>query len=294
MKVRDTLCGLLVGCLPLSSAWAQDKKEVPAGTPVTIIVKPAEPTGPPIIIKPNGRQAKGEPVRCGCGKTGGGNIDVAQPTPDVLILTVTASALADGFPCVKSSAAFNFDVTQCFSVSFEKTDLKYPKMTVEGRVIGLLRTPCKGGCASEHATVAIAPACGGPALTLQMPSNQACDGQNLSVNDHEGPCGGPLVPGKYVLKANLSVSADRAPGLCKPSTAEFAPDPSLDPLWLDPKEPFHGAAKKDFGFQIILKVLEEPPPGNGNGEEKKVEELPKPEPEKKPEGGVEKIPQPKP
>jgi hypothetical protein len=46
---------------------------------------------------------------------------------------------------------------------------------------------------------------------------------------------------------------------CKAASAEFAPDPALDPLWISYWEPFHGATKKDFGFQITLKVA----PDNG-------------------------------
>jgi hypothetical protein len=43
--------------------------------------------------------------------------------------------------------------------------------------------------------------------------------------------------------------------LGKSASAEFAPDPALDPLWVGgPRDPFHGATKKDFGFQIILKA----------------------------------------
>jgi len=41
---------------------------------------------------------------------------------------------------------------------------------------------------------------------------------------------------------------------CKAASAEFAPEQALDPLWISYWEPFHGAAKKDFGFQITLKV----------------------------------------
>ncbi len=258
MKARIMLCGLLVGCLALPAGAAPDKKDVSAGTPVTIIVKPAEAAAPAIPIKPNGRSAKAVPLRCGCGKTGGGNIDVAQPTPDALIITVTGAALASAMPCLTSRASIHVDLTQCFLVSFEKTELKNPKMTVEGRVIGLLRTPCKGGSASESAQAAVGPAHGGPALTLMLPANRACDGENLSINDHEGPICGPLVCGKYVLHAQFEVGAVRPCGLCKPSSAEFAPDPALDPLWLNPKEPFHGAAKKDFGFQIIIKIQAPP------------------------------------
>ena len=50
-------------------------------------------------------------------------------------------------------------------------------------------------------------------------------------------------------------------------SAEFAPDPALDPLWISAFEPFHGAAKKDFGFQVTIKVAA--------GEEAPAAEAPK-------------------
>jgi hypothetical protein len=51
--------------------------------------------------------------------------------------------------------------------------------------------------------------------------------------------------------------------------AEFAPDPALDPLGVSYWEPFHGAIKKDFGFQITLKVSPEERKENGtSGKEK--------------------------
>ncbi len=281
MKVRDLLCGLLAGCMPLTAAQAQEKKNVPAGTPVTIIVKPAEPASPPITMKLNGRQAKATPTKCACGKTGGGNIDVAQPAPDTVIITVTGAALAEGLPVCGSSASIHVDFSQCFEVVFEKNDLKYPKVTLEGRVIGALRSHCKGGCAQESAHAVLVPACGGPGLNVTLPANSVCNGENLSVNDHEGPCGAPLLPGKYTLNAQFEVSATHPIGLCKPSSDEFAPDPALDPLWIGPKDPYHGIAKKDFGFQITIKVLEDTPPGgggdNGNGKEN-GEKAPAPKP----------------
>jgi hypothetical protein len=44
---------------------------------------------------------------------------------------------------------------------------------------------------------------------------------------------------------------------CKAASAEFAPEPALDPLWISYWEPFHGAQKKDFGFQVTIKVSAE-------------------------------------
>jgi hypothetical protein len=61
------------------------------------------------------------------------------------------------------------------------------------------------------------------------------------------------------LRQSLNVSAYHPHSLlpCKTASAEFAPDPALDPLWISYWEPFHGAQKKDFGFQVVLKVAPE-------------------------------------
>ena len=67
------------------------------------------------------------------------------------------------------------------------------------------------------------------------------------------------MPGQYVLHQTFVISATHSKSLrlTKAASAEFAPDPALDPLWISYWEPFHGAAKKDFGFQIIIKVASE-------------------------------------
>lgn len=287
MNWRNLFCLLMVGCLPCSVSWSQEKKEVPAGTPVTIVVKPAEIASPSITLKLNGRQAKAVPQRCGFSHTGGGNIDVQQPSPDTIVLTVTGVAVAGCLPCTASNAAMHIELSQCFEVVFEKKELKNPKLTVEGRVIGVLRTKCKGDqCASESAHASICPAHGGDVLTLTLPANSACNGDNVSINDHEGPDCAPVLCGKYFLHAQFEVSASHTKGLCKAASAEFAPD-ALDPLWIDVKEPFKGIAKKDFGFQVTIKVMEDAGTSNGNGdskEEVKESEKPaqKPETEKPP------------
>lgn len=38
--------------------------------------------------------------------------------------------------------------------------------------------------------------------------------------------------------------------------------PALDALWISYWEPFHGAIKKDFGFQVTLKVVEDTSPAS--------------------------------
>jgi hypothetical protein len=89
------------------------------------------------------------------------------------------------------------------------------------------------------------------------------------------------MPGKYTLQQNFHVGA-AAPKCvlpCKAPSAEFAPDPALDPLWISYKEPFHGAVKKDFGFQVTIKVA----PDEDKQEDKPDEKLPEVKPDPKPE-----------
>jgi hypothetical protein len=96
-------------------------------------------------------------------------------------------------------------------------------------------------------------------VSLCVPDHSVAGGENLSINDHAGPLAVPIRPGHYVLRQTFHIAAAHRRSLwpCKAASAEFAPDPALDPLWISYWEPFHGAAKKDFGFQLILKVAPE-------------------------------------
>jgi hypothetical protein len=269
---------ILMAHLAALPAGAQEKKLVPPGTPVTITVQPAAPAAPPVSFVLGARHGHVTPVRTGCTHTGGGTIDVAQPSPDTLVVTMFGVAVA--YPaCLPAEAGFQFDLEQCFEVSFDSPKVKKAKLTLEGRVIGLLRSHHKKGAAAfDNACAGVA--CGGVSLLhLCVPPHAVAGGENLSVNDHDGPVSVPgVVAGKYTLHQTFALSASAPKCLlpCKAPSAEFAPDPALDPLWISYKEPFHGAAKKDFGFQVTLKVADdtesaEPakePPGNGNGPER--------------------------
>src|SRR5258708_27239939 len=92
-----------------------------------------------------------------------------------------------------------------------------------------------------------------------LAGNSYAAGENLSVNDRQGPTAVSIASGKYVLHQLFGVQAAHPRALlpCKAASAEFAPDPALDPLWISYWEPFHGANKKDFGFQVTIKVAPE-------------------------------------
>jgi hypothetical protein len=214
----------------------------------------APPPGPSVTIALGSRQAQAAPSRQGFTHTGGGNIDVAQTSPDTVVITMTGVAVAGKHPLKESLAVLTFDLVQGVEVAFEKPEIKTAKLTLEGRVIGLLRGT-RGGTAQQGP--AMAHVSGDKvSLSLAMPSHQVGCGQSLSVNDREGPVASDIGPGKYTLNQSFAVTASHShsTAFSKAASAEFAPDPGLDPLWISYWEPFHGAAKKDFGFQVTLKV----------------------------------------
>jgi hypothetical protein len=214
---------------------------------------------PPPTITLYERHGHVTPQRAGFQHTGGGNIDVVQPTPDVVIVTMTGVAVAGACPLKDSVASMDFDLTQCFEIAVDKPEGKKLKLTAEARVVGLLRSHHKSGVAAESGACATVTCGPSEVLTVSAPSHSASCDDNLSINDHDGPASAPVVPGKYTLHQSFHVSVTHGKCLVpfKAASAEFAPDPALDPLWISYFEPFHGAIKKDFGFQVTIKVAVE-------------------------------------
>ncbi len=278
MKLLAAVAGVFLP-VPLSVAQAPPTP-VPPGTPVTITVSSAAAAAPPASFTLGPRHGHVTPARHGCTHTGGGNIDVAQPSPETLVITMTGVVVAYGALC-PASAAQHFDLDQAFEVNFDNPKLKKAKLTLEGRVIGLLRTHGNNDTAGYDS--ACAGVLAGPTtlVTLCVPPHAIGGGHNLSVNDRDGPVSLPIAAGKYCLRQTFVLSAQAHPCLlpCKGPSAEFAPDPALDPLWISYSEPFHGAAKKDFGFQVTVKVVEDTDAASAEGKEKEPEKI-SPEPKK--------------
>jgi hypothetical protein len=166
-------------------------------------------------------------------------------------------AVAGGHPSKDSTATLNFELEQNFDVVLERPGANRITLTLDGRVVGLLRSHCKGGGRSEQGQATAVLSTGATQLlALTVPAHSATGGEGLSVNCKEGPVTMTVPAGSYKLNAAWIVPACHPRSLIphKAASAEFAPDPALDPLWISYWEPFHGAAKKDFGLQISLKV----------------------------------------
>ena len=272
-RVAVVLTGLVGLMLPCTVTAGDAPKTVPPGTPVTINVTQATPASPAVTITLKGRHGHATPHLNGYVHTGGGNVDVQQPTSDTFVITMTGAAVAYCGPH-GATASMTFDLDQCFDIVFENTKVKKAKLTLEARVIGLLRSHCKGGSASF--TDACATVTCGPAAiaTLCLEPHSVAGGENLSLNDHDGPVTVTVGAGKHNFHQKFTVTACAPKCLlpCKAPSAEFAPDPALNPLWISASEPFRGAAKKDFGFQVIVKVADDTPAEEEKKEEEKKEE----------------------
>lgn len=231
-----------------SDLSAQEKEKEPA---VSIVLGP--------------RQAAAAPYRQCVTHTGGGNIIVAQPAADTVVVTMTGAAAAGSHPCKDSAANFTFELEQCFEVVFHDPKVKKALLILEGQTVGLLRSRClcctkkvkEAGIATPgHASVSDDLA---EVLSLSLPPRSVCCGENLSINDREGPLSVQIMPGKYTLRQMFGISvAHNKSFLCgKYSSADFAPGEVLKEEWIGDKDPFRGASKKEFGFQVTLKVIPE-------------------------------------
>jgi hypothetical protein len=243
-------------------AIAPQETKVPAGTQeLKITLVPAEPAASPVSISLGPRNGRVLPFIKGCAHTGGGNIDVAQPTPDTLVVTMTGAAVTCCDPLCPSEAALDFTLDQWFKIHFDDKDLKRAKLTIESRAIGLLRSDCAGAGVAEVGNAFATVTAGGAELLSLAGTDHAISGQSLSVNDRTGPLTAWVFPGTYGLHQTFRVAA-HSPQSIVPSksvSAEFA-DGAVDRLWLSVKEPFYGAVKKEFGFQMTIKVVADPEP----------------------------------
>ncbi len=226
------------------------------GSLVQVQAQAPAPTNPVITLFD--RQAQVIPTRKGYHHTGGGNMDVIRPGPDIVVINMTGIAVAGAHPFHNSVASQDFNLVQEFEVALERPQGRKLSLIVEARVVGLLRSHKGRGQAEESGMLSIRMA-KKEIVTLAAPAHSVAGGENLSVNDHIGPVAVPIGPGKYTWHQTFHVSVSHPCSLLphKASSAEFASDPALDPIWISYFEPFHGAIKKDFGYQVAVKMVAE-------------------------------------
>ncbi|HVS38376.1 MAG TPA: hypothetical protein VMS17_22655 [Gemmataceae bacterium] len=258
MAMRKLLYGLVgAALLPLPALAKDEPTKVPPGTPVTITVQPAAPSAPPVSFQLDERHGHISPTRTGFTHTGGGYIDIQQPTPDAIVITMTGVAVAGPHPCTGSYAQLCFDLNQVLEVSFDDPKVKAAKVTMDARVIGALRGGGRG-TAEESNGCAVISGDGIDTLSVCAPSHSVAGCENLALNDHSGPVSAGIKAGKYSLHGTWTISAAHPRSITPDKTASAEFDPAaLDPLWISYWEPYHGIKKADFGLQITLHVADD-------------------------------------
>jgi hypothetical protein len=251
--------------VPGKEAEPKEKEPEPEETPPAVTRPPLE-----LVLLPGAAHAV--PLRKGVAYANGGIIDVAQPNPTTIVVTMTGLTATNADLICKSLANYSFDLEQCFGICFNTKRVKSAKLTLEGQVIGLLRTDhrlytcCLGKCCcgtaeTNPATAAVT--CGDTTLVgMTLPARAAAGCNDLSVYNHEGPLCVPVLPGKFTLHASWGFGTTHPAFFCRGASAEFSPEPHYctegsDAYWFAHFHPFNGVATRDFGYRLTIKLIAE-------------------------------------
>jgi hypothetical protein len=226
------------------------------------------PSGPAYLIILRSRHAEVTPNRTREAQTGAGSIVVEQPEPNTIIVTMGGSAVA-GSSCQGSAAAMDFHLEQELDIVPTRVGVRPPRIGLVGRVVGTLQVTEPGKCGCK--------ACGtaeqGPATASLMageisllsvnvkPSSVSC-GQESSINFREGPVESPAAAGPYHLVGSFRIEATQGKGIFNRQAAGPSRNrpPQLDAFWADVLKPFRAVPRSDFGFKVVVRVIEDTTP----------------------------------
>ncbi len=223
------------------------------------------PTGPAYQIVLRSRSGEVTPSRSKDTQTGGGTISVEQVEPNTILVTMTGSAAA-GSDCRSTHAALDFNLEQELEIIPTRKGLRPPRVGMVGRVIGTLQVTdggkCDKGCggAEQGPASAFLSTGGTNLLSLNVKPAATSKAQELAVNYREGPIEAPAVTGMYRLNASFRIGVTQGKGTFNRqfAVADFDPAPQLDGFWAEALKPFRAVPRKDFGYQLIIRVVEEP------------------------------------
>ncbi len=227
---------------------------------------------PPYQIVLRSRSGEVVPQRANDGRTGGGYIEVVQRSPDTVIVLMRGAVVAGAEQGPGGNAAMRFLLDQDFEIVATRGGLRPPRLTLAGLLVGTLMSTGKvPGNAQQGPACAAVNAAGQPLLQFCLKPHAVGGGEHLFVNDRMGPLEAPAAPGPYCLHQEFELSAVQ-PGDCFHHTlgsgaaADFDPDPRLEARFNYLLRPFRGVPHQDFGFSVVLRVVEEPPPPADGGE----------------------------
>jgi hypothetical protein len=226
------------------------------------------PTGPAYQIVLHSRHAEVTPTRTKDAQTGGGSIVVEQPEPNTIVVTMGGAAVV-GSDCHESAAGIDFHLEQDLEIIPTRQGVRPPRIGMVGRVVGTLQVTDPGKCFSKPCGTAEQ----GPAtaclangetnlLSVSVKPSAVSRGQESSINFRDGPVEFAAVKGPYHLIGSFHIGATQGKGVFnrQAAVADFDPAPQLDAFWADVLKPFRAVPRSDFGFKIVVRVVEDTAP----------------------------------
>lgn len=234
------------------------------------IIRAADPvpeaTGLAYQIVLRSRAADVTPTRTRNTQTGGGWITVEQPEPHTIVVTMGGSVVV-GSDYHGSSAALDFNLEQDLDILAVRAKARPPRIGMVGRVVGTLGVTDAGKCCTKTCGTADQ----GPAtaclaigdkglISINVKQSGTATGQESSINFRDGPVEAQAVVGAYRLTSSFRIAANQGKGVFNRqyAVADFDPAPQLDAFWADALRPFRAVSRRDFGFKVVLRVVEDP------------------------------------
>jgi hypothetical protein len=225
------------------------------------------PAGPAYQIVLRSRHAEATPTRTKDAQTGGGWIVVEQPDPNTIVVTMGGSAVV-GSDCHSSAAGIDFILEQDLDIVASRQGARAPRIGMVGRVVGTLQVTDPGKCGKACGSAEQGQATGclacGPTnlLSVNVKQSAVSCGQEVSINNRDGPVESVAAVGSYRLTGSFHIGVSQGKGVFnrQAAVADFDPAPQLDAFWADVLKPFRAVPRRDFGFKLILKVVEDAAP----------------------------------
>jgi hypothetical protein len=231
------------------------------------------------VILLRSRSAVVTPERTKHAETGGGFIQVTQILPNVVVFLMRG-AVVTGVDR-SGNAAMQFKLSQDLEIVATKPNLPPPRIIATAWLIGSLDSSLKhGGMAEQAPACATLRSIGDPIIDMCIKPHSVAGGENLLVNERVGPLEAVVIPGPYCLSQTFALNAAQPKACCcsGSAAAHFDPDPKLDARWNEVLKPFRAVPHQNFGYRVILRVVEDLPPAEAQSPPPKPESLPPPQP----------------
>lgn len=266
MKRRWWTAALLAAGMGLAS-WAAsaqepEEKEKGKGEPAPKPEPAAKAGLTGLRLVAGQRTATADGRHNGLGYTSAPVIDVTQPQPDVLIVTMTGVATAAGLPCNESYAEVGFDLSQNFAVVADRPPPRPVRLIVEGQLVGLFRGNREGAGVAEISVPAEATVTAGPApvATVGFPGRTHTGKDVVLISDRTPPVEVVILPGEFNLAQKFAIRCSH-PKKCFHKNVVMAVFGNLGraPEWLGLLDPARDLPRgQDLGFRVAIRV--EPAP----------------------------------